>query len=68
MTISIKVSVNGNYKCPVSYKQGNREVSEVISGFGMAGPKELFIGFYHGSDAMTLQIGPEERDNGPTTE
>jgi len=64
MTISVTVSVNGNYKCPVSYKQGDREQSEVISGRGNDGPKVLNIPFYHGPDAMTLRVGPEEQDNG----
>lgn len=64
MTISVTVSVNGNYKCPVSYKQGDREESQVISGRGMNCPNELYIPFYHGPDAMTLSVGPEERDDG----
>lgn len=64
MTISIMVSVNGNYKCPISYKQGDREENHVVSGRGMDRPNELYIPFYHGADAMTLSIGPEERDDG----
>lgn len=65
MTISVKVSVNGNYKCPVSYKQGDREESFVLSGRGIpAGPHERDIHFAHGTDAMTLSVGPEEEDNG----
>lgn len=64
MTVSVKVSVNGNYKVPVKYKQGAREVSEVVSGRGSQGPKELSIPFYHGPDVMTLEVGPEEADNG----
>lgn len=64
MTISVRVSVNGNYKCPVTYKQGDRDVTEVISGRGHEGPKELHIPFYHGPDVLTLSVGPEEQDNG----
>ena len=64
MTISVRVSVNGNYKCPVSYKQGDREVSETISGFGRDTPHELYIPFSHGPDVLTLTVGPEEPDNG----
>ena len=64
MTISIQVSVNGNYKCPVSYKQGDREVTEVVSGRGSEGPKVLSIPFYHSADIMTLSVGPEEQDLG----
>jgi len=64
MTISVSVSVNGNYKCPVSYKQGEREVTEVVSGRGSQGPKVLSIPFYHGPDIMTLSVGPETADNG----
>lgn len=64
MTVSVKISVNGNYKLPVTYKQGDREVSEVISGRGHEGPNELSIPFFHSADVMTLQVGPEEQDNG----
>jgi hypothetical protein len=64
MTISVTISVNGNYKCPVSYKQGDREESQIISGRGRDGPNEFTIPFYHGADAMTLSVGPEERDEG----
>lgn len=64
MTISIQVSVNGNYKCPISYRQGDREVSKVISGRGANAPVVEYISFYHGPDVLTLQVGPEEQDNG----
>ena len=64
MTISVQISVNGNYKCPVSYKQGDREESQVVSGRGNDGPKMVYIPFHHGSDVMTLSVGPEEPDNG----
>jgi hypothetical protein len=64
MTISVSISVNGNYKCPVSYKQGDREENHVVSGRGMDRPNVLHIPFYHGADAMTLSVGPEERDDG----
>jgi len=64
MTISISVSVNGNYKCPVSYKQGDREVSQIVSGRGKDGPNVVYIPFYHGTDVMTLELGPESPDNG----
>jgi hypothetical protein len=64
MTISVKVSCNGNFKCPVSYKQGNREESFVLSGRGKTGPDEYSIPFYHSSEVMTLSVGPEEPDNG----
>ena len=64
MTISIQVSVNGNYKCPVKFKHGDREKTEVVSGRGSEGPKVLNIPFYHGSEVMTVEIGPETQDNG----
>ena len=64
MTISVQVSVNGNYKCPVTYKQGDREMTEVVSGRDNEGPKVLYIPFYHGPDLLTLSIGPEEQDDG----
>ena len=64
MTISVKVSCNGNYKCPVSYKQGDREETILLSGRGKPSPDERNIPFYHGADVMTLSVGPEEQDNG----
>jgi hypothetical protein len=64
MTVSIKISVNGNYKLPISYKQGEVEKSLVISGRGKQGPHEEQIPFAHGADALTLVVGPEERDAG----
>ncbi len=63
MTISVMVSCNGNYKCPVSYKQGDREEAFVLSGRDKDGPDVRYISFYHGEDAMTLSVGPEEQDN-----
>ena len=64
MTINVSISVNGNYKCPVSYKQGDREETQVVSGFGRDTPNVLSIPFYHSADVMTLSVGPEERDDG----
>jgi hypothetical protein len=64
MTINVKVSVNGNYKCPVTCKQGDREETQIISGRGHDGPKEISFPFYHGPDVMTLSVGPEEEDKG----
>ncbi|SFG08347.1 hypothetical protein SAMN05518801_10730 [Novosphingobium sp. CF614] len=64
MTISVRISVNGNYKCPISYKQGDREENHVVSGYGRDTPNELYIHFFHGPDVMTLSVGPEEPDNG----
>lgn len=64
MTVSVKVSVNGNYKVPVSYEQGGQKVSQVISGRGHPGPNELYIPFSHGPDVLTLVVGPESQDNG----
>lgn len=67
MTISVSISVNGNYKCPVSYKQGDRAESQVVSGRGHEGPNVVHIPFYHSADVMTLSVGPEEQDNGDET-
>lgn len=64
MTVMVKVSVNGNYKLPVSVKQGDREEGFTLSGRGKDGPDERVISFQHGPDAMTLSIGPEEYDAG----
>lgn len=64
MTVSVRVSVNGNYKLPVKYKQGDREESFVLSGRDKDGPDERPIFFQHGADLMTLTVGPEEQDNG----
>lgn len=65
MTVSVKITVNGNYKLPVKYKQGDREVSLVVSGYGLDVPGEHQVAFYHGPDVMTLELGPEEPDHGP---
>ena len=66
MTININVSVNGNYKVPVTTKYGDEEsTTEVISGRGHIGPFVKNINYYHGSDAIvTVTVGPEEQDNG----
>lgn len=64
MTVSVKISVNGNYKLPFTFKQGEREEHHVISGRGLDRPNEHNIVFYHGGDVMTLMVGPEQADNG----
>lgn len=68
MTISIQVSVNGNYKVPVTTQHGGNEpVTEVISGRGCDGPKVKHIPYYHGSNQdniVTVTVGPEEYDHG----
>ena len=66
MTISINVSVNGNYKVPVRTQYGDSEpTTEVISGRGHDGPFVRNISYYHGSDTIvTVTVGPEEQDNG----
>jgi hypothetical protein len=66
MTISIQVSVNGNYKVPVTVKEGNHEpYTEVISGRGHDGPFVKHITHIHGpSNITTVSVGPEEPDNG----
>ena len=62
MTISVKVSCNGNYRCPVSYRQGQTEQTILLDGSITAPqPDERSIPFYHGQDAMSLTIGPEEQ-------
>jgi len=66
MTISIQVSVNGNYKVPVTVKRGSAEpTTEVVSGRGHEGPKVLHIPYYHGSYGdVVVTVGQEEQDNG----
>lgn len=68
MTISISVSVNGNYKIPVTTKYRDGEpTTEVISGRGHPGPNVKQIPYYHGSDpsnVVTITVGPEEQDDG----
>ena len=67
MTISIQVSVNGNYKVPVTTKYGTGEpTTEVISGRGHDGPRIKHISYYHGSNpenVVHVSIGPEEPDD-----
>ena len=68
MTISINVSVNGNYKIPVTTQYGEAEpTTEVISGRGLDHPFVKNIPYWHGanpSNIVTVTIGPEEPDNG----
>lgn len=65
MTIGIQVSVNGNYKVPVTvkYKDG-AETTETISGKGHEGPNVKYIDYYKGRDeVVTITVGPESPDN-----
>lgn len=66
MTISINVSINGNYKVPVTTRYGDKEpTTEIISGRGHTGPFVKTIPYYHGNgDIVHVSIGPEEPDNG----
>lgn len=66
MTISIKVSVNGSYKIPVTVERTGREpVTEIISGRGLNSPFVKDIVYEHGTgDIVTVSVGPEEPDNG----
>ena len=64
MTISIKVSVNGNYKVPVTTQyDGPPPTTEIISGRGLSAPFVKDIYAYHGK-VTTVTVGPEEQDNG----
>lgn len=69
MTISISVSVNGNYKAPVKVTREDGSVeNHVVSGFGMDRPNVLSINHYHGaSNVTTIAVGPESQDNGDDT-
>jgi len=66
VTISVNVSVNGNYKVPVTVKRGAEEATtEIVSGRGHEGPNVKNISYYHGSDGdLVVTIGKEEQDNG----
>jgi hypothetical protein len=66
MTISIRVSVNGNHKVPVTVKHSDTEpTTEVISGRGRDTPFVKDIPFYHSTgNVVTVSVGPEEQDNG----
>lgn len=64
MTVSVQVSVNGSYKLPIKYRQGDRVVEKTISGRGLDHPFVELIHFSHGADVMTLEIGPESQDLG----
>lgn len=66
MTISIKVSVNGNYKVPVTTKYGDNDpTTEVISGRGLTTPFVKDIPYHHGQgNIVSVIVGPEESDNG----
>lgn len=63
MTISIRVSVNGNYEVPVTVTdQDGNEVTETISGKGHEGPFVKDIPYYHGSNnkGVTVFVGEEK--------
>ena len=68
MTISIQVSVNGDYKVPVTTQYGDAEpTTETISGRGSSGPFVKHISYYHGANPgniVTVTVGPEAPDNG----
>jgi hypothetical protein len=60
MTTKISVSVNGNYRIPVT--QGKDTIW--VSGRDNEGPKVMdFYSHSHG-DGTVFRIGPEEPDNG----
>jgi hypothetical protein len=64
MTISIQVSVNGNYKAPVTVQRGtDSPTTEVVSGRGLDKPNVKYIPYYSG-EVVTVSVGPEEQDNG----
>lgn len=66
MTISITVSVNGNYRVAVTEQHGTEPpFREVISGRGHDGPNVKHIPHYHGTRSITtVTVGPEEEDRG----
>lgn len=64
MTVAISVSVNGNYKVPIHFTQGDRNETIVVSGRDSEGPRVVTVPFYHGPDIMTMEIGPESEDLG----
>jgi hypothetical protein len=68
MTISIQVSVNGDYKVPVTIQRGTGlPVTEVISGRGHSGPNVRYIDYYHRDPAgypVIVTVGAEEQDHG----
>lgn len=70
MTISIQVSVNGNYKAPVKItREDGSEENHVVSGFGLDRPNVLHVNHYHGgSTVTTVAVGPEEQDDVGTEE
>lgn len=65
MTISINVSVKGNYKVPVTIKpQVGEETTTILSGKGYDGPHVMNIPYYHGGEnGVTVIVGKEEIDN-----
>ncbi len=75
MTVSIKVSVNGNYKLPVTVQRpGAEDETFTVSGRRAAGdegsgPVVRDISYYHGANAgLTVILGQEEPDNGEPAE
>jgi hypothetical protein len=65
MTISIQVSINGNYKVPVTVQYGDEpSTTEIITGRGHEGPFVKNINYYHGSSTIvSISVGPESYDD-----
>jgi hypothetical protein len=61
MTISIQVSVNGNYEAPVKVtRTDGSEENHTVNGRD-AGSSPLYINHYHGdSTVTTVAVGPEK--------
>lgn len=65
MTISIKVSINGSYKVPVTTQYGDFvATTKVISGRGLDVPFVIDIPYYNNTDQVKITVGPESYDNG----
>ena len=62
MTISIKVSVNGDYEVPVTVQYDDKPATtEVISGKGINQPFVKDIPYYHGgAQIVAVTVGPEK--------
>ena len=62
MTISVKVSCNGRYRCPVVYQHGDDEPVDILLDGSTTEPQphEVNIPYYHQGKILNITVGPEE--------
>jgi hypothetical protein len=62
MATSLKISVEGDFKTKVVYKQGDRKGEITVSGCGCEGPNEVHVPLFPDAGPLTVTVHPEEVD------